>query len=242
MATTINKSKPMEALTREQYFAKIEKQYGYKIKNNFYSLLCRCGIQEPPFMFPCGTFPSWCIKIRCRSELCRKKKKWAVCLRCINDEHGTKKMYSQTDILRHDADHHGLNEISNPLFVPNSIINEPMTSQSMSSLKTADYCEKWNDQYKNNDTISKHCNYYHALDKGDAMHYLVTQQFNDNKKATEGIDPIDAEMHTLIAFVGMSQSKLENTQFAKLLRLIDTKHKRDMQLLIDSREPNSRYL
>lgn len=84
-------------------------------------------------------------------------------------------------------------------------------------------------------SLMLHLDYYKALSNGSAMKYVVTKQFQSHNVNQECVTDLDAMLHTLIAYVSLSHSKLENEKFAQLLKLINIKNNLKVQTLIDER-------
>lgn len=67
------------------------------------------------------------------------------------------------------------------------------------------------------------------------MQYLIRKQFQSKNISDDLITSTDAQLHTLIAYVSLSQSKQENSKFAQLFNLIDTKRRTAIQDILKER-------
>lgn len=67
------------------------------------------------------------------------------------------------------------------------------------------------------------------------MKYVVRKQFQAHNVQKHNISDLDAQLHTLIAYVSLSQTKLENEKFATLLQLINDKNNMKLQTIINER-------
>jgi hypothetical protein len=220
--------------SKHELFAFIEEKYGMKIEQNDEALLCTCGNEVPPEVIPCGSYPEWCIILRCRSEECKKKKKWSVCIQCINVMAQGKKMYNRPQVQQHHSIHEALErrrtqDLSNPNGIGPQTSSHPYIppapSRQIEDIAFECVSSK----------LVEHLQYYRALTKGKAMHYVVTKQYQAHNVNPDVISDLDAQLHTLIAYVSLSQTKLENEKFAQLLKLIDIKNNRNMQTVINER-------
>lgn len=213
------------------YVKQIEKDYCVEIQTNVSALLCKCNSKIPPDVLACGIYPEWCINLRCRGVDCKMKKKWSVCIRCINVIGLKKKMYGRHELTHHQRLHEAMvsniaNTITTPIGEgPNSVVIDHVASPVSIACPNENY----------NETLAKHSEFYKALQKGLAMHYLVKKQFQSHNMEEAIITDVDAELHTLIAIVSLSQSKLENQKFAQLLRLIDVQNRKAMQEMLDEK-------
>jgi hypothetical protein len=149
-----------------------------------------------------------------------------------------KKMHTKAQLLEHNRWHERSDSLQTQSSrLPDNTGQHTVTRKSKSgnTLTKPSFLSAWDIRHSTECAILTHGKYYNALNCGNALEYLVAQQFHDNKIQLDNVDPLDAELHTLIAFVGMQQSKQDNQQFAKLLKLIDQKHKRTVQALIDDK-------
>lgn len=209
------------------YLRQIEKNHNVIIQENVEVLLCPCTIQIPPDIIGCGKYPSWCIILRCRMKECKAKKIWNVCIKCINVVTANKKMYGNPELKRHNELHLAFQDrihTAETAVTHSTSVHNGTTA--VSTLLSLDLVHT---------RLAKNLEYYAFLQKGRAMNYLVNKQFHEDNVKPEIISNNDAELHTLIAYVSLSQSKNENAKFAQLINLIDKQHKLDVQQLIDER-------
>jgi hypothetical protein len=87
------------------YIASLQDNYRIKICRNVQVLLCRCDTEIPPELITCGTFPKWCVQLKCPSPECQNRRKWSVCLQCINVIGKKKKMRTKAEIVNHSRIH-----------------------------------------------------------------------------------------------------------------------------------------
>lgn len=236
----------------EPYIKEIATNYNIRINNNVTSLLCRCDYQSPPEQQQCGKFPSWCLGLRCRGEKCRHKKKWYVCILCINITSKNKKMYRPQQLILHNQLHETvlmasakkLSKASHENYNVDGIALQENARNRSSDLDVlitwpADVIRPSPDLFNNhaivNPSLEKHIDYYRALEKGEAMTYVVNKQFALDNNISSSISKLSATLHTLIASVSFSQSKSESSVFAQLLFLINENNNIMMQELISER-------
>lgn len=233
------------------YIKEIETNYNIRITNNITSLLCRCDAQHPPEQHQCGKFPMWCLGFRCRSQKCRAKKKWYVCIHCINVLEKNKKMYRPKQLILHNQLHEtfamsfekhvfkdSLNSTKFGLHKqPENSLDESLVNDATNCTNVASRIspEIVNNHAVVNPSLEKHLDYYRALEKGVAMRYVVNKQFALDNNISSTISTLSATLHTLIASVSFSQSNSESTVFAKLLYLINQSNNNIMQDLITER-------
>jgi hypothetical protein len=96
---------PIGKQRNSKYFATIEDIFGITIQQNDEALLCTCGNEVPPDFTRNGSYPEWCLILRCRSDACKKKKSWSVCVLCINDRAQGKKMFNRPQVQQHNLIH-----------------------------------------------------------------------------------------------------------------------------------------
>lgn len=217
------------------YIESIQDNYRCKIDNNLHALLCRCNEEQPPEMVSCGSFPQWCVYLNCPATCCKKKRKWAVCMMCINVIGKKKKMHTKAEVVLHSKTHDFLSQRNINTIVCGKRERTQVRRTTPTPIRdNINFVVNWNTTYSGNVYIKAHGEFYNALVGKNALTYLVSQQFHDNKLELANVNPVDAELHTLIASVAMSQSKQDNRRFAKLLALVDFQHKTAMQKLLDS--------
>jgi hypothetical protein len=188
------------------------------------ALLCSCNSETPPNMERCGKYPAWCLIFKCRSRQCKGKKKWSVCIRCINVISPNEKMYWNPQLSLHNELHRLVHQ---------------QTASSTTNRNEASASSAEENQLLHLESIHAglmaNVEYYRAFEQGNAMQYLVARQFQPHNLRIHVISETDAQLHTLIAYVSLSQSKQENAKFAWLLKLIDTNNKSTVQELINER-------
>lgn len=211
------------------YLRKIELRHDVTITDTVPALFCSCDTDVPPDIIGCGKYPSWCLILRCRLKDCLKKKKWNVCVKCINVIGLRKKMYGNPELRRHNELHEAFQRADATVTgvnVASLVTNNDESITPAGQLLTLDSVHS---------SLVDNLEYYVALQKGKAMNYLVGKQFHEQNMNQEVISDIDAQLHTLIAYVSLSQTKRENAMFAQLIKLIDKQHKLKVQQLIDDR-------
>jgi hypothetical protein len=226
-----------------EYIRKIETMFHTRIYDDPKCLFCLCTSTEPPELTNCGTYPDWCLHLRCRAVTCRGKKKWYVCVLCINNHDPMKRMHSTRHTKRHNQIHlalaeqllHGNGNIEDDSETDN-FGNYGMEPEKVVEELTLSPSGGNNDTTIVNPHVHKHIEYYQALEKNEAMKFVVNSQFAMQTNITTTISPIDARLHTLIASVTFSQTKNENVEFAKLLQLIKQNNQNKIDELINERE------
>jgi hypothetical protein len=215
-------------LWNPEHLGTVEALFQIKLYNNIKYIFCTCLSTEPPEIDLCGAHPSWCLHLRCRVPLCKMKKKWMVCVLCLNLEGTNKRMYSPQQTLSHNRYH-----VANVAVVINSAVTSKIPSPTASPVVIS----MSNSQVlKLKPVIHKYINFFKALQKEEAMKYVVNTQYCIQGNISSTVSPVDARLHTLIGAVTLSQSKNENKQFAKLLELIDRNNKTNTKRIQKERD------
>jgi hypothetical protein len=149
---------------------------------------------------------------------------------CINVITGNKKMYQPKQVRQHNEWHENIRIIQRETMAEERA-GIPSTERSGTPLLAKHSIRN----VMPGSVLLNHLDYYNAFAKGQGMSYLVRRQFHSNNKGDQKISIQDAQLHTLIAFVSLGQSKNENARFARLIQLIDIQNKQDMQELIEER-------
>lgn len=157
------------------------------------------------------------------------RKKWNVCVLCINVDEVNKRMYNNKQCIAHNKMH---------IVPPTPLSGDRMqiTKTPSSTIHSRMISTRIDRMEKINPVIHKYIEYYKALENEKAMEYVVNKQYAMQNNITTTISPTDAQLHTLIASVALNQSKNENRQFAKLLQLIKTTTKNKTAVIQKERD------
>jgi hypothetical protein len=221
-----------------EFTGAIEARFGVKIINNSDFLFCPCLTRNPPEMGECGSFPSWCLPLRCRASCCIDRKKWMVCVLCLNNDEPSKRMYNTRQLVKHERLHVAYAKIAAQFRKEDcgeqNINNEIVLSDRTNIVGESSY--ELQNTNRQNPHVHQHIKFYRALTKMRAMQFVVNTQFSMESNVNASVSTVDARLHTLIGFVALSQTKNQSKQFAKLLQLIDQNNKKRMAMIVKERD------
>lgn len=171
---------------------------------------CTCNDGSTPEVLPLGSYPDWCLHIKCRQPQCKSKKNWSVRMLCINNVGKGKRMYSPSDRRKHNEYHQ---KVKATIRNHQAVIISDVLPKIIKPVLELPSITQITDMVQNV-SLQQNMDYYCALKRGDAMSFLMKKQFQSDNIQNAKISDADSEFHTLIAFLSQSQSKLENTKFA----------------------------
>lgn len=143
-------------------------------------------------------------------------------------------MYSTVQLLNHSK-LHSLLASQNAIINDNKSTVHPNIQLSSSVLSSSALTSTSILNNHLNDCIVRHSDFFDAMHRQQAMHYIVNKQFTMQYGNVSQVSQIDSRLHTLIASLGLSQTKKENHRFAQLMYWIDKKQRIENQKLIDER-------
>lgn len=222
-----------------RYVGTVESLFQVRLYNNLDFLKCTCRISKvPPEMDVCGAFPRWCLHLKCRERLCFDKKKWMVCVLCLNVDGTNKRMYNSRHTFAHNSRYHATDTalVHHSATVASRISGSPPPKLPSPTVSPVVASMTNSQVLKLNPVIHKFIDFFKALQKEEAMKFVVNKQFCMQGNISTSISPVDARLHTLIAAVTLSQTKNENKKFAMMLQLIDRNHKMKLKNIQKERD------